>query len=130
MVLVMLQNIHLKEVVCLSTILVVPKKRREKRIKFECPAAFLDVGLKNTTNIGRIEPPSCSDGLCLGCSLPCYTVLNEDIQKGSGAFLGDSWFFFWRFQCRSSSFTLGMCPTPNELRYVRRGNNIQYYMTH
>ena len=33
------------------------------------PDPFLNVGLKNTTNIERIEPPSCSDGLCFGCSL-------------------------------------------------------------
>ena len=38
---------------------------------------FLDVGLKNTTNIGRI-PPSDLVVMGCGCSLPCYTVLNAD----------------------------------------------------
>ena len=46
------------------------------------PVPFLDAGLKNMSEHWTYKAGSCSDGLCCGCSLPCYTVLNEDIQKG------------------------------------------------
>ena len=46
--------------------------------------AFLDVGLKNITNTGRMEPPSCSDGMCFGCEQGIKRVQDSDIQKRSG----------------------------------------------
>ena len=34
-------------------------------------------------NIGRIEPPSCSDELCFGCEQGIKRVQDSDIQKGN-----------------------------------------------
>ena len=50
-------------------------------------------------NIGGIEPPFGVMGLCFECSLPSYTVLNEDISHKTPA----TFVSFWPIPCPSSS---------------------------
>ena len=49
-------------------------------LKLGMPMPFLDVGLKNMSEHRMYR----AINLCCGCSLPCYTVLNEDMEKTAG----------------------------------------------